>query len=86
MLLQTFQAVFADSFGKESYFIDPEIGCNIFRERNIFFAGGLFADLAVEMKMPVIVCIFVAAIMTQLVFGGGIFLNTMDNPFFLKCF
>jgi hypothetical protein len=84
--LQTFHAALTDSFSKKSYFINPEIGLNIFRKRNIFFTGGLFADFTVEVKMPVFVCIFVTTVVAEFIFGSGIFLNAVDNSFFLKCF
>lgn len=85
-LLQTFETVFTDPFGKESYFIDSKIGLYIFREGNIFFAGGLFADFAVEMKMPVFVGIFITPVMAKFVFGSRIFLDTVNHPFFFKGF
>lgn len=62
MLLQIFKTVFADSFGKQSYFINPEIGLNVFREGNIFFAGCLLAYFTVEMQMPVFVCFFITIV------------------------
>lgn len=84
--MQTFQAVFADSFCKKPYFIDPELGLNVFGKRNIFFTGGLFADFTVEMEMPVFVGMFIASIVAQLIFCCRIFLNTVNNSFFFKCF
>lgn len=86
MLLQTFKTVFTDSFGKQPYFVNPEIGLYVFRKGNIFFAGGLFANLTVEMQMPVFMCFFIAIIFTQFVFCGGIFLNAVNNSFFFKGF
>lgn len=85
-LLQTFHTVLTDSFGKQPYFIDPEIGLKIFRKRNIFFAGGLFTDFTVEVKMPVFVCIFVTAIVAEFVSGSRVFLNAVNNSFFFECF
>lgn len=62
MLLQIFKTVFADSFGKQSYFVNSEIGPNVFRKGNIFFAGGLFAYFTVEMQMPVFMCFFITIV------------------------
>lgn len=86
MLLQTFQTVFADSFSKKSYFIDPELGLNVFGKRNIFFTGGLFADFTVEMEMPVFVGMFITAIVAEFVFCCRIFLNAVNDSLFFKCF
>ena len=86
MLLQTFKTVFADSFGKQSYFVNPEIGLYVFRKGNIFFTGGLFAYFTVEMQVPVFVCFFVTIIFTELVFRGCILLNAVNNSFFFKGF
>ena len=86
ILLQTFQTVFADSFSKKPYFINPELSLYIFRDRNIFFTGSLFADFTVEMKMPVFVGMFIASIVAELVFCCCIFLNAVNNSFFFKCF
>lgn len=86
MLLQTFKTVFADSFGKESYFVNPEIGLDIFRERNIFFAGSLLAYFTVKMQMPVFVCFFITIVFAEFVFCGCIFLNAVNNSFFFKGF
>lgn len=81
-----FQALFADTFGEKSDFIDSEISLHTFWKRNIFFAGGLFADFAVEMEMPVFVRFFVAIVVAQFVFCGCIFLNTVDDSFFFEGF
>jgi len=86
MLWQTFQAGFAYSFGKKAYFVDAKIGLHIFREGNIFPAGGLFAYFTVKMKVPVFVCIFVAAIVAKLVSCGRIFLDAVSDSFFLERF
>ena len=86
MLLQTYKAVFTDSLGEKFYFIDSEIGFHTFGERDIFFAGGLFADFAVEMEMPVFVRFFVAIVVAQFVFGGCIFLNAVDDSSFFESF
>lgn len=64
MLLQTFETVFADSFGKKPYFINPEIGLYIFRKGNILFAGGLLAYLTIEMKMPVFMGFLITVVIT----------------------
>lgn len=86
MLLQTFKTVFADSFGKESYFVNPEIGLDVFRERNIFFAGSLLAYFTVKMQMPVFMGFLITIIFAQFVFCGGIFLNAVNNTLFFKGF
>lgn len=86
MLLQTFQAGFANSFGKKAYFVDAKIGLHIFRKGNIFPTGGLFAYFTVKMKVPVFVCIFVAAVVAKFVPGGCIFLNAVNDSFFLERF
>lgn len=86
MLLQTLQAVFTDSFGKKPDLINPEIRIQGFRKRDFFFTGRLLTDFTVEMEVTVFVRILVAAVMAELVFRGGIFLDAVDNPFFLKCF
>ena len=78
----SFEAVLADSFGEKFDFIDSEIGFHTFWERDVFFAGGLLADLAVEMEMPVIVCFLVAVVMEQFEYCGCIFLNADENYFF----
>ena len=64
MLLQTFKTIFADSFGKQPYFVNPEIGLNVFREGNIFLTGGLLAYFTVEMKVPVFMCFFITIVFT----------------------
>lgn len=64
ILLQTFQAVFADSFSKKPYFVNPKIGLNIFRKGDVFPACCLFTDFTVKMQMPVFVSSFVAAVVT----------------------
>ena len=58
----SFEAVLTNAFSKKFYFIDSEIGFHTFWERDVFFAGGLFADFAVEMEMPVFVRFFVAIV------------------------
>ncbi len=85
MLLQTFETVLTDSFGKQSDLIDPEIRIQGFREGDFFFAGRLLADFTIEMKMPVFMGAFAAAVMAELIFRSGVFLNAVDNSFFLKC-
>ena len=86
MLLQTFETIFADSFSKQSYFVNPEIGLYIFREGNIFFTGSLFAYFTVEMQMPVFMCFFITIVFTKFVFCGGVLLNAVNNSFFFKGF
>ncbi len=55
-------------------------------KRKIFFAGGLLADLAVKMKVPVFVGMLIAAVMTKHVPGGVILLDTVHNALFFKGF
>lgn len=86
MLLQIFQAVLTDTFCEKPYFIYPEIRLNVFRKRNFFFAGRLFTNSTVEMKMPVIMHIFITSIVAKLVFCSRIFLNTVYDAFFLEGF
>jgi hypothetical protein len=85
MLLQTFKS-FRRFLWQKAYFINPELGLYIFRDRNIFFTGGLFADFTVEMKMPVFVGIFITTIVAEFVFCCCIFLNAVNDSFFFKCF
>lgn len=80
------ETVFTDSFGEKSDFINPEIGFHTFWKRDVFFAGGLLADFAVEMEMPVFVRFFVAIVVAQFVFCGGVFLNAVDDSFFFEGF
>lgn len=79
-------ALFTDAFGKQPDLIYPEVGRRTGREGEIFFAGGLFADLTVKMKMPVFMGMFIAAIIAQLIPGSVILLYTMNNTFILKSF
>jgi len=82
----SFEAVLTNAFSEKFYFIDSEIGFHTFRKGDIFFARGLFADFAVEMKMPVFVRFFVAIVVAQFVFGGCVFLDAVDDSFFFEGF
>ena len=86
MLLQTYEAILTNPFCEKFYFIDSEIGFHTLRERDVFFAGGLFADFAVEMEMPIFMRFLVAIVLAQFVFCGCIFLNAVDNSFFFEGF
>lgn len=84
MLLQTFKTVFTDSFGKKPYFINSEIGLNIFRKGNILFTGGLFTYFTIEMEVPVFMGFLIAIIIAQFVFCSGIFLYAVNDSLFLQ--
>jgi len=86
MLLQTFEAVFANAFGEKPDLIDPEIRCHCFRKRDLLSAGRLFTDFTVEVEMPVFMGIFAAAVVAELVFRGGIFLDAVHDSLFFKRF
>lgn len=82
----SFEAIFTNAFGEKSDFIDSEIGFHTFGERDVFFAGGLLADFAVEMEMPVFMRFLIAVVVAKFVFCGCIFLNAVDDSFFFEGF
>jgi len=74
----------ANTFRKQSYFINPILVTSARWNDKIFLTGRLFADLAIEVQVPIFMVFPITPIVAQHVLGGGVFLNTMDNTFFFK--